>query len=768
MSSFPYKSILIRLEKQSENNQWSQKPFQGTIQSNFHFKEVQAVWRIAGRNHNALFARANKHSGITLICYHIKKSMGLWPESLSFVNIEWMKQLYRQLNQLTGEKAQELNRLGDDFADPLELARFYVEPCLQACRLVPSRSGVAQPDPCQPAFSLLNSFLASGLSGNQDGSHQLILLGEPGAGKGSLLLIIKLMQLASFWPQDYNCQLFSLNEHTLNLVEAIENKGRTVLLLDALNEDKQARNHPLKRLLPLMRAGEPFYRVIISCRSHFFPAVVPDSTGRLRIRALAGYNCPILYLSPFAPYQMQQVLEKRFASNSFNSIGFNGFRVGRQKKKAALLLTGAGELGKRPLILQHITTLLKIEESRLSNAYTIYEALIQYWLEQQLIALQDCGCRCLPKRYELLKAYGRLACWMEQQGIREIGGEALQDLFCEKAEICRFAHCHPYSSLLRVTTRRTYCFVHNTYREFLLVHALVYDRESFSAPLRATDQIVRFLDLAHGITQYVNRLNLIEFNPFRYTETYKTMFSWQDRLGRFRNRILRGPEMIMLPGGRFRMGDIQGDSSSDARPVHEVELDDFALSRYSVTFEEYDLFCKATDSRRPADNGWGRGRRPVVDVSWQDANNYCNWLSMVTRRPYRLPTEAEWEYACRAGSETVFFFGNDARLLRDYAWDADNAGNTTHPVGRKKPNEWGFYDMYGNIWEWCADSYLEDYYTELPMSNPTGAVQGAGRVLRGGSWDSGERFIRSSFRFRLSPGLRIIRVGFRVAQGYRE
>jgi formylglycine-generating enzyme required for sulfatase activity len=694
--------------------------------------------------------------------------MGLWPDSLSFVNIEWVKHLYRQLNQLTGDKAQELNRLGDDFADPLELVRFYVEPCLQACRPVPSRSGVAQPDPCQPAFSLLNSFLASGFSDNRDGSHQLFLLGEPGAGKGSLLLMIRLMHLAGFWPQDYDCQLFPLDEYTLDLVSAIEDKGRTVLLLDALNEDKQARNRPLKRLLPLLQAGKPFYRVIISCRSHFFPSVIPDSTGRLRIRALAGYNCPILYLSPFAPHQMEQVLEKRLARNVSDYIGLQRFGVGQQRKKATLLLTGAGELGQRPLILQHIATLLEIEERRITNAYTIYEALILYWLDRQLEALKECGCRCLPERYELFRAYGRLACWMEKQGVREIEGKALQEIFCEKAEICHFVHCHPDPFLLRITTRRTYCFVHDTYREFFLVHALVYDRTSFSAPLRATDQIVRFLDLAHGISNYVRLLNLIEFNPFRYTETYRTMFSWKDRLGRFRNRILRGPEMIMVPGGRFRMGDIQGNSSSDARPVHEVDLDDFALGRYPVTFEEYDLFCRATDSRRPADNDWGRGRRPVVDVSWQDANSYCDWLSMVTGRPYRLPTEAEWEYACRAGSETVYFFGNDARLLGEYAWYADNAGNMTHPVGRKNPNEWGFYDMYGNVWEWCADSYQEDYYTELPMSNPAGAEQGAGRVLRGGSWDSGERFIRSSFRFRLSSGLRIIRVGFRVAQGYRE
>ena len=485
--------------------------------------------------------------------------MGSGPDSLSFVNIEWLKQLYRQLKQLTDERVQELDRLGDDFNDPLELARFYVEPCLQACRPLPPRNGVIFPDPCQPAFSLLNNFFAGGVPAEPDGSQQLILLGEPGSGKTSLLLMIRLMHQAEFWPKGYHCLLFKLDEHTLDRIAAVDNKAKTVLLLDALNEDKQARTRPLERLLPLLRAGEPFYRVIITCRSHFFPAMTPDSTGRLRIRALSGYNCPILYLAPFTAHQVRRILHKRLVRNTENYIGFQRFGVDRQKKKAARLLVGLGELGGRPLILQHIKSLLKIEAHRIRDAYTIYESLIQYWLEQQVDVLKESGCRCPPKRFELFNGYIRLARRMEEQGIREIGEKNLQEIFCEKAEICRFTHCSPEPALLRMSTKHTYRFTHTTYREFLLAHALIYDTRPFAAPLRATDQMVRFLDLACGITDYVNCLNLAEFNPFRYAEIYRTMFSWQDRLGRVRNRVVRGPEMIMLPGGRFKMGDIQGD-----------------------------------------------------------------------------------------------------------------------------------------------------------------------------------------------------------------
>ncbi|MCI5221958.1 MAG: formylglycine-generating enzyme family protein, partial [Candidatus Electrothrix sp. AR4] len=385
-----------------------------------------------------------------------------------------------------------------------------------------------------------------------------------------------------------------------------------------------------------------------------------------------------------------------------------------------------------------------------------------------LLDLKKNCCGYLPERKELFHAFVRLARWMEEHDRIEIAEKDLWELFFEDANTRWFEKFKSDRSLLNKNSNQAFRFSHSTYREFLLAYALINDRRPFSSPVRATEQLVRFLDLAGGISKYINKLNLSEFNPFRYIDTYGTLFSWRDKLGRTPKRIVKGPEMIMLPGGRFKMGDIQGGGSGDALPVHEVELDSFALSCYPITFEEYDLFCRATDRHKPKDNGWGRKRRPVFNVSWQDANNYCEWLSQITGKPYRLPTEAEWEYACRAGGESIYFFGNDEDRLGRYAWYSENADGRTHPVGKKGGNAWGLYDMYGNIWEWCSDSYDKNYYTDRPVRNPTGAEQGAGRVLRGGSWDSGERFIRSSFRFCLSPGLRIIRVGFRIARGYIE
>ncbi len=164
-----------------------------------------------------------------------------------------------------------------------------------------------------------------------------------------------------------------------------------------------------------------------------------------------------------------------------------------------------------------------------------------------------------------------------------------------------------------------------------------------------------------------------------------------------------GPTMVEIPAGSFRMGDLQGDGDPDEVPVHIVRIQKpFAIGRYEVTFDEYDQFASVTKRKLPNDRGWGRGRRPVINISWQDAVEYTKWLSEQTGKRYRLPTEAEWEYAARGGKETTYWWGKD--LLKGTAncngcgsqWD----GEQTAPVGSFKPNPFGLYDTAGNVWEW--------------------------------------------------------------------
>ena len=168
------------------------------------------------------------------------------------------------------------------------------------------------------------------------------------------------------------------------------------------------------------------------------------------------------------------------------------------------------------------------------------------------------------------------------------------------------------------------------------------------------------------------------------------------------------PEMVVIPAGRFRMGCVSGkDCAGDEKPVHEVTVGSFALSKYEVTFEEYDRFTAATSRERMDDAGWGRGRRPVINVSWEDAVAYTEWLSVETGLRYRLPSEAEWEYALRAGSVTAYSWGNEIGQGRANCDGCGSqwGGKKTAPVGAFGANAWGLHDMHGNVWEWVQDCW---------------------------------------------------------------
>ena len=229
---------------------------------------------------------------------------------------------------------------------------------------------------------------------------------------------------------------------------------------------------------------------------------------------------------------------------------------------------------------------------------------------------------------------------------------------------------------------------------------------------------------------------------------------------RFQDGGAEGPEMIGLPGGSFSMGE--NDITEDERPVHQVSLDAFSIGKYPVTFDEYDAFCEATDREKPRDAGWGRGRRPVINVSWHDAVNYCRWLSRQTGQDYRLLTEAQWEYACRAGSDAAYCFGDDEEELSQYAWHRGNGARRTHPVGGKKANPWGLHDMHGNVWEWVWDWFGP--YSEEAQKAPSGPESGSYRVIRGGSWIFDAVHCRSAFRLYWPPDDYDGNLGFRLAR----
>ncbi|WP_129716562.1 SUMF1/EgtB/PvdO family nonheme iron enzyme [Pedobacter sp. SYP-B3415] len=232
-------------------------------------------------------------------------------------------------------------------------------------------------------------------------------------------------------------------------------------------------------------------------------------------------------------------------------------------------------------------------------------------------------------------------------------------------------------------------------------------------------------------------------------------------------------DMQAIPAGSFQMGSKSG--KADEQPVHNVKLDPFWMSKFEVTWDLFEPFLykdyevRQSEGPVPAEVdavarptkpyldmtfGMGKLGQPALAMTQYNAIQFCKWLYTRTGVFYRLPTEAEWEYACRAGSKTEFSFGNNAAQLGDFAWFKDNSGNKTHKVGEKKPNAWGLYDMHGNVAEWTFDQYEEDFYKQprAAGANPVAVPEKLyPNVVRGGSYDEAAENLRSAARLASDP-----------------
>jgi formylglycine-generating enzyme required for sulfatase activity len=231
-----------------------------------------------------------------------------------------------------------------------------------------------------------------------------------------------------------------------------------------------------------------------------------------------------------------------------------------------------------------------------------------------------------------------------------------------------------------------------------------------------------------------------------------------------------GMKLVLIPAGEFLMGspDSDKDAEVDEKPQHRVWITRlFYLGATAVTQSQYRAATSMTPSYFKESNDL-----PVEQISWEDAMAFCARLNELEKgkllgaNSYRLPTEAEWEYACRAGSQWRFGFGDAYASLGNYAWFEDNSVGKTHPVGRKRANAWGLHDMHGNVWEWCWDAYDGQYYASSPADDPRGPdFTGAqDRVVRGGSWSLNPGSCRAAKRYPGAPGDRDFNLGFRVAR----
>ncbi|MEW6735612.1 MAG: formylglycine-generating enzyme family protein [Acidobacteriota bacterium] len=241
------------------------------------------------------------------------------------------------------------------------------------------------------------------------------------------------------------------------------------------------------------------------------------------------------------------------------------------------------------------------------------------------------------------------------------------------------------------------------------------------------------------------------------------------------------PDMVSIPAGTFEMGSENGQANET--PVHGIKLSAFEISKYEITNYQFRTFIKATNYKTLAEREkkkftWetygerGREKYPVVMVAWEDAMEYCQWLSKQTGETYRLPSEAQWEYAARGGSVgKAYPWGDELEVSKaNFAADSSRLSYAEpvlefiRPVGSYEPNSFGLYDVIGNVWEWCYDWYKDDYYDESPAQNPLGPEDGKLRITRGGGWGHSSLFCRVSLRKPTHPSFKSSSIGFRVVK----
>ncbi|MDS4040247.1 MAG: SUMF1/EgtB/PvdO family nonheme iron enzyme [Candidatus Competibacter sp.] len=697
------------------------------------------------------------------------------PEVLTFVSMDWIKPLAKKLKAIRDDRIKEISRIADTFGDPKELARYYVEPKCQHHNPADYHEDEASISYVKtPAFTTINDFLNKEVA-IRDGRTQLFILADAGMGKTSLLVMLKLTHLLAFWPPGYDCLLLKLGPDTLDAVRKHPNKANTVLLLDALDEDPTAWGHIERRLIELLHETTHFRRVLISCRTQFFPETGADPFGSPGRVTVGGFICPMLFLSLFDDRQVREYLGKRFPDPWHYELTGSKNKL---RRRAEQLLTSMRSLRFRPLLLAYIQDLLDANRPQWDE-YAIYDALTETWLLREVSKLAKQGIKLTQE--DLWTSCTAVAVYLQSLGKRTLSQAELRDLVVGLPSI---AHIEQFDfggrSLMNRTSNHEYRFSHYSTQEFLVVHAIaegqleavkrICPASTQGLKLRATAQMLEFAFCRvseNDKLEFLKRLDWSDIKPSQFAE----WFRFQERL---RDGGM-GPEMVVIPAGEFLMGSPADESERQANegPSHLVAFaQPFAMGRYAVTFEEYDRFCEATGRKKPDDSGWGRGRRPVINVMWEDAVAYCVWLSSETGASYRLPSEAEWEYAARAGTRTAFWWGDEidptqANYNGNYTYRNGTQGEyrkKTVPVDDFQPNPFGLYQVHGNVWEWVQNSWHDDYQG-APVGGSAWEEAGGGpRVVRGGSWHDGPGGLRSAARNWVVPRDWGNYLGFRLAR----
>jgi sulfatase modifying factor 1 len=620
---------------------------------------------------------------------------------------------------------------------------------------------------------LIPFFIEKAFNEKVDNERFYLILADSGMGKTTFMINLYL-QYHSKWNRKRKSEmrLFRFSDpETLPEIAAIKQKGmnavkNTILLLDALDEDPYIVSKDPKisdeqafriRLDEIIDATRNFCEVVITCRTQYFPGQESDpyELNIKRSDEKGYYTLNKLYVSPFTDQEVKLYLKKKF--------GYVPFINREKKQRAAQVIAQSKHLVMRPMMLSYIDYLVEDKRSY-DSIYEIYETLVEKWLLREGEKRRNS-----QERPAFIQNLNQLSL----QTATEIYGHWRKDkrMYLSKEEAISIATQNNIDlkpeevtgqSLLTCDGAGNWKFAHKSIFEFFLAKAML-------------NGVIPIKDITLGGMDMTKQF-FIEKN----TE----------------------PLMLFVSGGTYTMGSpVDEPKRKDDEMQHQVRVSNFFMSACTVTLGQFEQFVQETNYQTDADKGGGSHfwngkeyklkagvnwrcdvngavqqdkRHPVIHVSWNDAVAYCDWLGKKWNVPLRLPTEAEWEYACRAATTTPFSTGQNlttkqANYDGNFPYNNNAKGvylKKTTQVGAFPPNPLGFYDMHGNVLEWCSDWYAKDYYAECDkiglISDPTGPENGEFRVLRGGGWGAYAAYCRAAYRYCNAPTSRINGCGFRL------
>ncbi len=628
-----------------------------------------------------------------------------------------------------------------------------------------------------PKSPLIPFFMKTAFNEKKESSKFYLVLADSGMGKTTFMINLY-VQYASFFNfgRKYKIRLFPFGDaRILEQIQKIDAKDapHTILLLDAFDEDKKLippeapdglsdDERFRRRLDEIIETVRDFREVVITSRTQYFPGQEnqPYELKIPRFDDKGFHKLAKFYLSPFDGKEISRYLRKKY--------GVLKFWHRKKKQSAAAIVNNSPKLMVRPMLLSYIDYLVESKQA-FKNTYQIYETLIAKWIEREA-----------HKRKHQTSAREKF-----EQDLHQYSRLVALEIYRQRQQ----------TDMLHLKKEAALAIARNNnidLQDYEITGQSLLTRDAEGNWKFAHKSILEFL-VAKQVGENLELWQELNFDGMDMAE----QFFLEKRPG----RPLPGA-FVFIKGGTFLMGS--PDSEVDRiknETQHQVKVSDFFMAKYTVTVAQFETFVRESRYQTDADKGGGSNiwtgkewqkksdanwkcnvngeeqqdkQHPVIHVSWNDATAYWNWLSKKLNAIVRLPTKAEWEYACRAGTTTPFHTGanlitEQANYDGNYPYKKNPKGKylqKTTPVGSYPSNAWGLYDMHGNVYEWCLDWYDGNYYDACKkqgiVENPAGPETGSFRVLRGGGWIIGAQGCRSADRRSYSPADRGSYVGFRL------